>query len=367
MPNHQINLRRADHRLPLLAVVVTLMLSGCGDTRALPEEFQSDAYGTLAVRVAEARTIVDDSLRLPGVTRATERSTLAFFHPGRLSKRPAARGATVRAGDVLAVLYNPSLLPAVDAAEAAVRALDRDLQQLDADVERIAALSAENFAPREQLDRIVTNRDAARKRRARAAAERDEVREQAAEAVLKAPFDGVVADVLAEPGDYIAAGQPVLRLHGTTRVEIELSLPEAVAAGLEADLEVTVIRTRDGERTRATLQETHLPEPGRPAAVVIALPNSGSATWQAGQAVHVHLPAPASSTVSVPLAAIVDRGTGQPRVFRVNQGQATAVTVQPGNLRNGWVAVAGDLQPGDSVVVEGQGHLLGGERIRVLP
>lgn len=82
-------------------------------------------------------------------------------------------------------------------------------------------------------------RGAARQRRARAAAERDEVREQAAEAVLKAPFDGVVVDVLAEPGDFIAAGQPIQRLHGSTRVEIELSLPESVAAGLEPNPEVT--------------------------------------------------------------------------------------------------------------------------------
>jgi multidrug efflux pump subunit AcrA (membrane-fusion protein) len=83
--------------------------------------------------------------------------------------------------------------------------------------------------------------------------------------------------------------------------------------------------------------------------------------------VHVDLLQQSSSALLVPLAAIVDPGTGQARVFRVVDGRAVLTPVRVGRLAGSAVEVSGALAAGELVVVAGHHQLLDGEAVRILP
>ncbi|GAB4187357.1 MAG: triclosan efflux RND transporter adaptor protein TriA [Wenzhouxiangellaceae bacterium] len=325
----------------------------------------SSAY---PVRVTAARSVTETmELHLPGVTRAVNRSQLAFPHSGHLAERQVTRGQHVAAGEVLAILDNPGLGPQVTAAEARVRELQETLEQLVTETERLENLFERDQVSADARDRVRARRNATRESLAQARAQLDEARAQLAEVELRAPFAGVIVELLMEPGEFIPAGQPVMVIYGEDNLEVAVSLPASRAGNLTLGGSVEVTLLESGQIAAATLQEIGVAMPGRPATVVARINDRAAADWQPGQAVRVHLRWQGDEVLQVPLAAVIDSSGGNSRVFTVVDNRAVIVPVSLGRLTSGWVTVDGDLQAGAPLIVAGHTRLLDGESVRTLP
>lgn len=364
--NSQPLARRARAVWPL---VLAALLAGCnGDNGQAPPE--EPGVHRSPVRVATVELVEDErSLRLPGMVRAKRRAQPAFLQPGYLAERLVARGDQVAAGQPLAILANPGLAPTLDAARARVRELDERLVQLEAEYERALELHARNLVPTEQLDRALAARNATRAARDQAVAAAAEAREQVAEATLRAPFDAVVGDLLAEPGDFVVAGQPVLVLSGTGALEVEVSLPEGLRESLHAGQPVEVRSLSTGQVIPGMVRELGVARAGRlaPAVVELPAPEVAATRWTPGLSVQVTFAQGRVEALAVPLSAIVDPGTGRTRVYKVVDGRAQVTTVEIGRPLGNRVEVRGPLAAGDQVIVAGHHQLLDGDQLRVLP
>lgn len=305
------------------------------------------------------------SLRLPGSLRSAQRARPAFLHAGYIAERRVGLGSRVAAGEVLATLHNPALQPGVLAAEAGVREAQEQFAQLQRDTERLAELRSRSLVSEDELERTRSRRDTTREVLASAEARLAEAREQFAETSLRAPFSGVVMDVHVEAGDFVSAGQPVLELADTARLELRIELPAARAAAVNTGDTVRILRSRDGAQRTGRVREIGGALPGRTQPLIIELDPTDE-TWLPGEAVYALVDATAAPALFVPLAAIVNPGTGISRVYRVDAGRAEAIEIRPGLLADGWVAVDGPLHAGDQVVVAGQATLLDGEAVSVL-
>lgn len=355
----------ASFSLRLAAALLAAALAACDlptlDAPAAPTEHVTP------VRVAAVGNAdTTRELRLPGVLRAVQRAEPAFLHSGQLAERFVARGERVAAGQQLASLRNPALAPTLAAAEARVRELDERLLQLDADYQRARELHARDLASAELLDRTLAERNATRQARAQAQARVTEAREQFGDSVLRAPFDGVVSELLVEPGDFVAAGQPVLALAGAAGLEAVLQLPEGLTQRLLLDAPAEVRAVASGARAQGRLREIGVARAGRPAPAVVALEVSGP-PWEPGLSVHVGVTERSPPALTVPLGAVLDPGTGQTRVFRIVDGRAVAVPIAAGRLVGAHIEVGGALGAGDLVVIAGHQQLLDGEAVRILP
>lgn len=347
---------------PVLALAC-VVLAGCGDASG-----SDPAAAPRAVRVSEVRAETGArELRISGVTRAARRATLAFLVSGTLHERAVDLGQRVQAGDVLLRVYNPALAPAVAAGEARVRELDAQLAQLERDVRRGDELRQRSLISAEEAERVRTERSAVLASRDLAAAQLAEARNRLAEATIEAPFDGTVDAVLFEPGEYVAAGQPVIRLSGAGPIEVELEIPESLIG-----------RFVPGREVRLTLPFLDQQE------VSGEVVHVGDAAGQAGGLFPVEIVLGAAPGLRpgltaelvlslstrpskvVPLAAILDPGTGRPRVFRARGGRVESVFVEVGQLYGDRVAVEGDLAVGDEVVVTGLGSLTPGQAVEIL-
>lgn len=333
------------------------------------DELPAPAEGASAhpVRVMAARLVEEPPLvRLPSVLRASERGTLAFLHSGHLAERLVERGQSVEAGDVLAVLHNPALMPGADAAAAQAREAQLNLEQLEREVVRLEDLEARNLVPTEELERIVSRRDAAIEASNQAEAALGEAREQLDEAFLRAPFAGVVGALHVEPGQFVAAGQGVIDLVGSSGLEAAVHLPIDRAARLETGRVVRVQVPDTRSEQEGIIREISAGGPGQAVEIVVELDEEGRGALRSGQAVDVTLPLISEPMLAVPMAAIVQSDSGLSRVFRIEGNRALAVDVRPGRLRGGWLDVDGDLAAGDLIVVAGHGRLLDDDFVRVL-
>jgi len=319
-----------------------------------------------AVTVAEVVTVEGGrAIRLPGVTRATRRAELSFAVPARLAARPVEVGDAVRAGDVLATLDQREYRLAEDVADSMVAELDARLAQARRDLARVEQLAAARAATAEEQEQTLAGVSALEAAREAALARLAETRRLLDETALVAPFDGTVTAVYLEPGEWAAAGRPVLRLAGSDAVEVVVEAPESVRAGIVEGAVVGVtlpfLDRASAGRVRAVAGAAA--GPGRLFQVEIDLDSVPGLV--PGVAVEVELPVVAPRQLAVPVTAVVDPGSSRPAVFVVADGRARRVAVVPGRVSGELLTVEASLSPGDLVAVGGHTALVDGDRVEV--
>jgi HlyD family secretion protein len=260
-----------------------------------------------------------------GVVRATE-IRVAPEVGGILATIKVRKGDHVAAGGVVAELSALELTASVGQARAALAAAiaERDhiyagvrAEKIDAlaseiekarsrlsyaekELQRSTYLAARDFASQQALDEANTKAASARATLAEAEANHKaaeagatqeqrviaEAQVQAAQAalavlerrlektVLRAPSDGTVSVIVAEVGEAVRAGQPVLAIDETGKPWLSFNLREDALNGLTIGTEVNVARLDQDGST--------------PAVVTELMPVGPFATWQAERTVGDH-------------------------------------------------------------------------------
>ena len=155
-------------------------------------------------------------LSYPGIVRASDSVDLAFEVSGRLVNFPAGSGQKVKKGDVLAVLDTRDFMQDLNKAKAAAeQARLTEQRNITAAKKHAGAVS------QEQISVATANR-------IRAEAELKIAEKAVEDAVLKAPYDGWIADTYPSTYDTVEAGQKILTLQNIETVKVDVSLPESL-------------------------------------------------------------------------------------------------------------------------------------------
>ncbi len=229
------------------------------------------------VEVARAeKGVVEDIVTntRAGTVKARERAKLSPQVGGRVVAIPYRKGAHVRTGDVLlkqdASVQKAQLALAVEnvgatRAKAEEACLAADLARRD--WERGAALKRDGITTAQSLDTLETNRRSTEAgcRAARAAVLQAEAQVEVARAELaltqvQAPFDGVIADISTEVGEWVTPSPPgvpippVLNLINAASIYISAPIDEVDSERIEVGQEVRLsVDSRRGEHFAGTL------------------------------------------------------------------------------------------------------------------
>src|SRR5262249_37965351 len=198
---------------------------------------------------------------------------------GKIVVRPVNVGDRIRIGDVVARLDPDDLKLQLQSAEAELAAATSNLTQASADFERYSSLKSRGWASVADFDRKKAAADEAQGRLDRARRALDLARNQLAYADLKADADGVITATLAEPGQVVAVGQPVVRLAHAGEKEAAVALPETWLATARSS-KATGRLWADRERAFSARLRELAPQAGpptRPHARRFPLPGPGDA------------------------------------------------------------------------------------------
>jgi RND family efflux transporter MFP subunit len=341
-------------RLAFAAAAAALLASAC--SRAAGAASASPEDAALPVRLAPvAPGPVERPIRAAGVLAAKSEWDLAFKVGGVLSQLRVDEGAPVRAGQVLAELDTTELGAAVSQAREALRKARRD-------AERATTLAAQDAVPRAAAEDARTGLAVAE---AAAAAAEFNLRH----ARLVAPDDGWVDRRLAEPGEIVAPGRPVLHLSGRGRgYVVRAALAERDVLGLAPGAAATVtLDANPGIELAGRVTEI-----GHAAA-------RGTGTWQveigiapppgtpllAGLTAKVRIARTVPAAGAVPLAAVVEGDGRSGAVFAVEDGRARRVPVSIAFLDGDRAVLSGGVEGLAAVVGEGAARLSDGAPVRV--
>jgi len=255
---------------------------------------------------------------------------------------------------------------AITARAETVSAAKAKAVQAAADEARYRGLVKSGAISASIYDQIKAASDAAQADLAAATAQEQVARDEGGYSQLVADADGVVVETLAEPGQVVMAGQPVVELAHSGQREAAINLPETLRPKLGSRAYATLY----GSTTRVPVRLRQLSGAADPqtrtfeARYVL----DGAATnAPLGATVTVHLSGDGETdTLQVPVASIVDQGKG-PGIWLLNASTST-VTFQPVQVRQlgeELAIISGNLHPGQQVVALGVHLLHDGQRVRV--
>jgi RND family efflux transporter MFP subunit len=340
-----------------------------------------------------------------GILAAEEAATLSVKIAGRLKEIPVDLGSVVKRGDVIAQVeprdYELRLQQAAAALSqaratvglplegtddrfepektSAVKQAKAVLDEATKNRERILSLSKQGIAAAAELDtveaayKVALNRyDAAvedtRTRQAVLAQRRAEfelARQQLADTSLRAPFDGAVQARLANFGEFLAAGAPVVKLVQTDPLRLRVETPERDAAVVRPDQRVRLTVEGDTNIYSGTLTRVSpaIDEVSRMLLAEADVRNDGS--LRPGLFARAQIITRENDEgIAVPATALIVFA-GLEKVVTIQEGKALEKTVTTGRRGAGWVEIVAGLKAGEAVVVE-PGNLRTGEAVSVL-
>ncbi len=334
-----------------LFVALAVTLTACSKEAAPPVKAERPAL----TQVAGAPTGEGGHL-YSGEIRARHEITLGFRTGGKIVERLVDAGTPVKAGQVLAHLDPGDTDLQASAAQAQYRLAESEAK-------RYRELRSKGFVSQSALDVKEAALQAT-------AAQAGLAHNQSAYTTLRAGHAGVVAAILAEAGQVVSAGQPVLRLAQDSEREVAIAIPEAQLAGRKAgELAEVVLLSSDG-----------VPLPGR-LRELSAVADSASRTYPArvafsaapgqaalGMTARVRFTSPQRQTgeLLIPHSAIYQQGR-QTAVWIVGKDRSVSLRqVEIAAYRDGGAVVVGGLAAGERIVSAGVHRLSAGEKIRLI-
>lgn len=332
------------------------------------------AEPVVPVEVALARIVpVVVEVPLTGTVTARDHASLSSRVSGLVSAVHVTAGDRVDKGALL-VSLDPTLerlaLMEAKAASAEGRAALAEAQRRRAEARRLGPQKgiAESEIRAVEAEVVIAEAKLERLR----AAERYKV-ELVARHDVFAPFAGVVTRRLAEEGEWVNTGTPVVELVGTQNLRLDLRVPQEHFPYIDADTRVSV--RLDAMPSR--------PIEGRISAKV-PLSDTGSRTFllrvrlsdgrediTPGMSAQARLRIAGNEDVlTVPRDAILRDAYGASRVWALEDVDGAPIvtqhTVQVGRSFEGNTELRNGLAPGARVVVRGNETLREGQPVRVV-
>lgn len=340
-------------------------LIALGIWAAMPARGQESGFAFPPARVEVAAAELRDmapSVDVSGTVVSLNDSRIASEIEGVLTWL-ADVGADVAAGDLIARIDPRLMQIEVKRARANVERLRSDFEYRQRQLERTEELAAKNSASKTLLDEARAQRDQAQHSLTDARAALERAQADLARTEIRAPFAGHVTARLASVGEFVNVGEDVLRLVDTHRIEIALPASIALTRYIKPGMRVPV---RGGKVEREHTVRTVVPVGDAVSRMVEVRLSAGDSEWLVGTPVQISLPSDeAVSTVAVPRDALIERSR-QSYVFKVNDGTAEQVTVQISAVVGLWVGIAGNVSPGDQVIVRGAERLSPGQAVEII-
>lgn len=333
--------------------------SGAEDPRTSPP----------VVRVAVASPTSDGERRFSGVVTARVQSDLGFRVAGKVVARLVDAGQTVRRGQPLMRIDATDYALAVSAQTELVEAARARAVQTASDEKRYRGLVSAGAVSAIAYDQAKAAADAAKAQLEAAEAQARVSRNTAGYSVLVADADGVVVETLAEPGQVVAAGQPVVRLAHSGPREATITLPETVRPALGSPAQTFAFDGAQAGQARLR-QLSDAADPRTRTYEAKYVLSGAAAQAPLGSTMVIALPVRSSdrgsSGVEAPIGAVYDAGKG-PGVWIV---EPRASTVQWRPVRVTAIGaetatISGGLKAGEQFVALGAHLLHQGQRVRI--
>lgn len=315
---------------------------------------------------AETREVRRE-LPLTGQLRPIHQAYLRAKVAGEVVDMRVKEGETVKAGQVLARIDPAEYQARLDERIASLAAAKATWENNERTRRNNEELLRKNFISQQSYDNALANTTVAEAQVRAAEANVVLAKKSVDDALVRAPWAGLVAERLAQVGDRAAIDARLVNLVDLSRMELEASVPAAdipsVEVGQEVAFRVEGFGTRafGGRIARIAPQSA---SGSRSIMVYVDIPNSDGALKGGMFAKGALTLTRRESVTAVPIAALREE-RGETVVYTIDGERLARVPVRVGtrNEDEAWAEVGG-VSPGARVIRSNLGALVVGAAVR---
>ncbi|RKZ64939.1 MAG: hypothetical protein DRQ44_08675 [Gammaproteobacteria bacterium] len=344
--------------LPVCLLILSPVLTSC-DSK--PPEKAEVIRPVPAMKVGESQKV--SGRKFPGKAKATQEVNLAFDVGGKLVERPVNIGDTVKKGDVIARL-NPRDF------KAKVKSTKAEVKKAKQNFTRGKKLIKDGFISQREYDRLEADVDVAE-------ADLDIAQKALSDSVMKAPFDGHIANLYAENYQAVLSKKVIARLLDTSQIEMVVQVPENLISKVSyiEDIQVrfdsfpdTVLAatikevSNEASQTTRTYPVTLIMEQAEGIKILPGMAGNASGTLVmpgAGEELE---------QLVVPVKAVFTPDTEkQDHVWVIdeNSGSAHLRAVKTGQLTRSGIQIIDGLKDGEWIAIAAVHTLREGQKVRI--
>lgn len=350
-------------RIVVASLTTLLLAAGCGVQ-------QSRADGQVPEQIAklDLTTVgekpVGTFVNATGQLVANQRAQVASDGTGRVIATLVERGQTVGAGDPLVKLDPRSANLSFADARAQVEAWKATAERARRDCARADDLFRQNTISQADYDRLKTDCKTAEANATAAIARQELAGKAVNDAVVRAPFAGVVDERVVNVGEYVRAGTPVATVVEVDPMRVQVTIPESqvglIHEGQSVDFDVPAF---SGVSFPATVKYLSgaVREKSRDLIIEAIAPNKDK-QLRPGMFVNARIRVGERPMPVVPQAALRVDGT-LARIYVVANGRLEERLVQLGRRDGGDVAIESGVKKGDKIVARITADVRDGVRV----
>ena len=378
----------------LLAGALVLSLTACqsgGETSVPPE---GNAPAGVAVQVQEVKVdTISTENKVSGRVVTDGQESVFVTAQAQCTAVYVEVGDAVTAGQKLCALDLASNLSSYNAASISYRSavqsyndqaaiFDRQIALAEKNVSDLQALFEIGAASQLEIDQAELSLDTARAQRTSTLAQLEAGMQsyksnvEQLDAVLEhvdgagnviAPVSGTVVSLNAAEGGFVTASAPVAVIDGVDRMEVAVSVSEALVPKLARGDEVDVSISSLGVQVVGTIKSIDLAANMQTKLYNVTVSiNEDVAGLLSGMFADVSFRTDTSAdTIVIPTEAILTSNDVQ-YVFVVENDAARYVEISAGLTGNGVTEVTSGLKAGDMLVTVGQAYLSEGDPVRIV-
>jgi membrane fusion protein (multidrug efflux system) len=341
------------HASTLLPVLVLggSLLSGCIRTSEAKGKSVAPAPALKVATAMVGERTMPATLTLTGTLLANRKSEVAADATGKVAATYVERGSWVGKGQPLARLDGSRAALAEEEAQAQLAAAELQGALAKRDCERAERLYGAGAITQAEYDRMRTGCTTSGWSTTAAAARGRLARRAVSDAVLRAPFAGLVAERFVTEGEYVRPETRVATVLEIDPLRLELSVPESAVAAITAAAEVEFeVSAFPGQRFTGRVQYLgpNVRRASRDLVVEAVIPNRDR-RLRPGMFASARVRTGDTRAAVVPASAIRDQG-GEPRLFVVAPTRRLEERlVQIGSREGGEVVVVSGVRAGETV------------------
>jgi RND family efflux transporter MFP subunit len=360
-------------KFALVGAVIVLAAAGFAAMRAKRADGKAAAPAQVAEFLQSDLYIVEPgalerSLPLTGTLTPFTEATVKAKVAGELVAVPVREGESVKQGQMLAKIDPTEVGAKVAAREADVAAAKAQLVWAEKNRNQQKALLEKAFISQSAFDNIQSNYDVAVAKLHAADAELVVARKSQGDAVLVAPFSGIVSLRHAQPGERVALDAKVVSIVDLSRLQLEATVPPAAIGQVKIGQTMNFKVEGFGERGFAGRIERINPAAtaGSRSISVYAVIENADGLLRAGMFAQGALTlARVDNALAVPASAVREE-IGQTFVYAIDNGLLKRRNVKVGAAdAEGRVQVLDGLAAGDRIVRANLGSLREGAQARL--
>jgi RND family efflux transporter MFP subunit len=201
-----------------------------------------------------------------------------------------------------------------------------------------------------------------------------QLKQQMAKTVIKAPFSGIVDEIITDKGSVVAQGSPILRIISLGNMYLEADVPEKYIGSIKRGTEVIVEFPMLNEtiKTTISLVNNYINPGNRSFKVQIQVPNK-SGLIKPNLSAKININDYSNlDVIKVPLSILSENADGEQYIYiaektgKANQAIARKIIVKTGKSQGGLIEILEGLKDGNSIIKEGARSIKDGQKVSII-